>query len=396
MSTTNPTEEHLEMSPPAMPDEMPTVLLVAERGNELDALTLLLAREGYRVVRTYGNQDCLAVFARERPQVVVLAESNLETTGIDVIRRLRAADPTVPVIMQSRGQDRSQRRRIVHEFELHGVQTDADDPEHLLELIATAVSGSRRLERALADHERRAVRLTKLCNGLRTSMHVIHGYAQILRAGSASAPVEEVVARLSSASEGALELLRNHLGQASLEPTPPAVPVVRERVRHEIVNIDELVRGVCADAARHMNGRPLRVRSAVAWPSAFIRTDAQKLRAILSELLDRAVSATPAGNVHLAVQFSAHYTDFVVRDGDAALLDDNDRVLGVPPSRPVPAFPVAPATAEPMGLDVAVRLSAAIGALLTTHGLRGSGPIFTLRLPAAAMLQPSEPSSSVH
>jgi hypothetical protein len=47
------------------------------------------------------------------------------------------------------------------------------------------------------------------------------------------------------------------------------------------------------------------------------------------------------------------------------------------------------------GLEVAARLSASIGASLTTI-CSAAGPTFTLRVPTAALMQPAYRSSTVH
>lgn len=368
-----------------------TILVVAEPSGDVDTLTLQLARDGYRVVRRHVARDVTELFERERPQAVLMMEAALSADSGELVQSLRNIDPIVPIVVRSGGSDAHQRRRLVRDVGLDGTSGQHDDPERLLDLLASLLDRSRRMAEALAEQELRQLALAKLCHGLRTSMHVIHGYTQILRTDRSPTAPEEVLVRLSSASEGALELLRRYLGDSGLEGKPTASGVVGE-----LVNVDDLVRTVCADATQQIGTRPMRVRGIVPWPAAFIRTNPSKLRAILADLVESALKVTHAGELQLIVEFGADQTDFVLRNGDT--LDGANASDG--PFLPLPSagqYPVASAATPPpvTGLEVAARLSASIGASLTTIR-SAAGPTFTLRVPTAALMQPAYRSSTVH
>lgn len=365
-----------------------TILVVAEPSGEVDTLTLLLARDGYRVVRRHLASDVTELFERERPQAVVMNETTLCTDSGELLQRLRTIDPVVPIIVRSALNDAHQRRRLVRDIGLDGLSGLHDDPERLLDLLTSLLDRSRRMAGALAEQELRQLALAKLCHGLRTSMHVIHGYTQILRTDRNQTPPEEVLVRLSSASEGALELLRRYLGDSGVEGKTSG------GIAGELVNVDELVRTVCADATQQIGTRPLRVRGIVPWPAAFIRTNPSKLRAILVDLVENAVRVTHAGEIQLIVEFGADQTDFVLRNGDAV---DASPLGSSPflPARSVQHYPLSAAPGPVTGLEVASRLSASIGASLTAIR-SAAGPTFTLRVPTAALMQPAYRSSTVH
>jgi signal transduction histidine kinase len=367
-----------------------TILVVAEPSGEVDTLTLLLARDGYRVVRRHLTSDVTELFERERPQAVLMTEASLSADSGELIQLLRSIDPIVPIVVRSSVSDAHQRRRLVRDIGLDGLSGFHDDPERLLDLLASLLDRSRRMAEALAEQELRQLTLAKLCHGLRTSMHVIHGYTQILRTDRHQTPPEEVLVRLSSASEGALELLRRYLGDSGLEGQPTASGVVGE-----LVNVDDLVRTVCADATQQIGTRPLRVRGIVPWPAAFIRTNPSKLRAILVDLIESAMKLTHAGELQLIVEFGADQTDFVLRNGDS--LEANASSSPFLPLPTAPHYPLSSSTTPPpvTGLEVAARLSASIGASLTTIR-SAAGATFTLRVPTAALMQPAYRSSTVH
>lgn len=367
-----------------------TILVVAEPSGDVDTLTLQLARDGYRVVRRHMAREVTELFERERPQAVLMMESTLCADSGELVQSLRNIDPIVPIVVRSNSGDAHQKRRLVRDIGLDGLSGQHDDPERLLDLLASLLDRSRRMAEALAEQELRQLALAKLCHGLRTSMHVIHGYTQILRTDRNQTPPEEVLVRLSSASEGALELLRRYLGDTGVEGKPMASGIVGE-----LVNVDDLVRTVCADATQQIGTRPLRVRGIVPWPAAFIRTNPSKLRAILADLVESAIKVTHAGELQLIVEFGADQTDFVLRNGDNIEATASDG-----PFLPLPStgdYPVSAATTPPRvtGLEVAARLSASIGASLTSIR-SAAGPTFTLRVPTAALMQPAYRSSTVH
>jgi signal transduction histidine kinase len=366
-----------------------TILLVAEPSGEVDTLTLLLARDGYRVVRRHVVDDVIALFERDRPQAVLMNEATIGADGGELLQRLRTIDPVVPVVLRSALNDTHQRRRVVRDVGLDGLYGLHDDPERLLDLLASLLDRSRRMAEALAEQELRQLALAKLCHGLRTSMHVIHGYTQILRTDRGHMPAEDVLVRLSSASEGALDLLRRYLGDNGVELKPNGAGS-----SGELVNVDELVRTVCADATQQIGTRPLRVRGIVPWPAAFIRTDPSKLRAILVDLVENAVKTTHAGELQLIVEFGTEQTDFVLRNGDVLDAQANGSSPFLP-VHPLPQYPLAAPPSPVTGLEVAARLTAAIGASLTANRSAG-GPTFTLRVPTAALMQPAYRSSTVH
>jgi two-component system response regulator RegX3 len=79
-------------------DTHPTVLVVEDEESFVDALTIGLKREGFRVEVAVDGLDALSAFERVRPDVVLLDVMLPKLSGIDVCRRLRATSK-VPIIM---------------------------------------------------------------------------------------------------------------------------------------------------------------------------------------------------------------------------------------------------------------------------------------------------------
>ena len=365
-----------------------TILIVDDGQERLRDARGALQEAGYRVSYSQHAGEAFDLFVRERAAVLMMDELLLNAHGTDFVHQVRLLDPGIQIILQSRRTDARQRRGLVAELGLHSVHTPESGTEHLLDVVASALSVTRRLEQARADQDLRGLILAKLCHNLRTSMHVIHGYTEILRADLSASPVEDILARLARASEGALELIQSYLDLACLE-APGVV------VRRELVSIDEVVKELCVEATRLVGNRSVRIRCALAWSGVFVRTDGEKLRAILNELLANAVKFTPGGEVELAVEFPPGHTEFVLRDSGPGLdRTDLPSLFRAFRQRRDDTMPTTPGRG--IGLAVVHRLSALIGAHLSAVRNEKGGTTFTLSLSEEAIVQPSGVPTTIH
>ena len=146
-----------------MPPDVVTVLVVEDEESFVDALTLSLQREGFRVVIARDGLEALDVFKRESPDIVLLDVMLPKLSGVDVCRaiRLHGATPVIMVTAKT-----SEIDAVV------GLEVGADDyiakPFRIRELVAriravlrrggtassngetTAMNGADRFD---ADHE---------------------------------------------------------------------------------------------------------------------------------------------------------------------------------------------------------------------------------------------------
>jgi UDP-3-O-[3-hydroxymyristoyl] N-acetylglucosamine deacetylase len=79
----------------------PTVLVVDDEERIRSSLRGILGDEGFRVVETGDAPSVVNLIARERPAVVLLDVWMPEMDGIELLRRIKAEQPQVPVIMIS-------------------------------------------------------------------------------------------------------------------------------------------------------------------------------------------------------------------------------------------------------------------------------------------------------
>ena len=130
-----------------MPDPSPTVLVVEDEESFVEALTVGLAREGFRVQVARDGAQALDVFDAVDPDVVLLDVMLPKISGIDVCRELRKRSQVPIIMVTAKG---SEIDTVV------GLEVGADDyvskPYRIRELVARMRAVMRR-----APHEAPAV-----------------------------------------------------------------------------------------------------------------------------------------------------------------------------------------------------------------------------------------------
>src|SRR5215217_2487426 len=97
---------------------MATVLIADDDQKIIDMLRRTLAYEGYHVLTASDGQEALAKAQAHRPDVVVLDWLMPRLDGVEVARRIRAAD-TMPILMLT--------ARDAIEDRVEGLDSGADD-----------------------------------------------------------------------------------------------------------------------------------------------------------------------------------------------------------------------------------------------------------------------------
>jgi UDP-3-O-acyl N-acetylglucosamine deacetylase len=77
------------------------VLVVDDEAGILSTVSSILSDEGYRVLVTPSGLEALEIYARERPDVVLLDIWLPDRDGLEVLGALREQDPTASVVMMS-------------------------------------------------------------------------------------------------------------------------------------------------------------------------------------------------------------------------------------------------------------------------------------------------------
>ena len=125
---------------------MATVLIADDDRKIIDMLRRTLAYEGYQVITAFDGHEALAKAQAQRPDIAVLDWLMPGLPGIEVARRIRAADAT-PILMLT--------ARDAVEDRVEGLDSGADDylvkPFAPAELLARLRALLRRSETAHSD-----------------------------------------------------------------------------------------------------------------------------------------------------------------------------------------------------------------------------------------------------
>jgi two-component system response regulator MprA len=130
---------------------MPTVLIVDDDRRIVDMLRRTLTYEGYQVLTAADGREALASLQQHRPDLVVLDWLMPGVDGLEVARRMRAAEPGAcpPILMLT--------ARDAVEDRVEGLDSGADDylvkPVAPAELLARIRALLRRREPADAERQ---------------------------------------------------------------------------------------------------------------------------------------------------------------------------------------------------------------------------------------------------
>ncbi|MGQ0695915.1 MAG: response regulator [Nitrospiraceae bacterium] len=80
---------------------MANVLIADDEPMVIHLLKTILTRLGYKVLVADGGEAALKVFTKYRPEAIILDLNMPGMSGIEVLRRIRAVDRHVPVIVWS-------------------------------------------------------------------------------------------------------------------------------------------------------------------------------------------------------------------------------------------------------------------------------------------------------
>ena len=111
--------------------DAPTVLVVEDEENFIEALTIGLKKEGFRVQVARDGAEALLVFDAVRPDIVLLDLMLPKVSGVDVCREMRSRSKVPIIMVTAKG---SEVDTVV------GLEVGADDyvtkPYRLRELVA--------------------------------------------------------------------------------------------------------------------------------------------------------------------------------------------------------------------------------------------------------------------
>jgi DNA-binding response OmpR family regulator len=81
--------------------EQAKILIVDDERDLVDAYIRLLTRSGHRCVGAFDAAEAIRKIDEEFPDLLITDLSLPDTSGVEIIRRVRAKSPTTPIIVMS-------------------------------------------------------------------------------------------------------------------------------------------------------------------------------------------------------------------------------------------------------------------------------------------------------
>jgi PAS domain S-box-containing protein len=334
---------------------------------------------GYTVDEALAR-DQLSLACEEDRSVLarVLADARAGGSGNDVEFRVRCKDGSLRWVAISWQSLRDEGQRL-------GYRTSIRDIEQRKKIEAELHVMRRRAEAAA---EARTRLLANVSHELRSPVHCIAGFTEVLLEGALSAEQRhylELIARECGGMlrhvEDLLQLAAIEAGGARLSPRP-----------FELV---ELVQGVVEAARANADARGLRLtvtRPAETW----LLGDPLRIGQVLRNLVDNALKFTNEGEVRVRVEARA-----AERAGKVVTLEVEDTGVGIDPAHVQRLLAPFEQASEPtrrtqgvgLGLSIVQRLIASMRGSLSIEGKLGEGTTVRVSLPLSEA-QPTSPRSA--
>jgi signal transduction histidine kinase len=223
--------------------------------------------------------------------------------------------------------------------------------------------------------------LANMSHEFRTPLNAILGYTHMLLnnvTGPVSDPQRKSLSRIDSNARHLLALINDILditrieaGRMPLNATTFGVGELFEEVQSELEPIIK----------RSNLAVTTRVRGAV--PP--VRSDRQKVKQIVLNLLSNALKFTPAGAVTMTASYDARLRQVAIAVRDTGVgIPEDDQVKVFEDFRQLDASPARGYGGTGLGLSICRRLAQILGGTIDLQSAPGQGSTFTLRLPAKA------------
>ena len=348
-----------------------TVMVVDDRPENVQQLTIMLDSCGYSVLLAHSGEQALKHLCATTPDLILLDINMPGITGIELCRRLKqdAQWARVPVIFLSAENDKAS---IVEALESGGVDY-VTKPFHKAELITRV-----RTHLALRRAEESAVRLAEdkdellgiLTHDLGNHLAGIHINAIVLEKQLADLPPQcgKFITNIARSTETTSNFVREFLANQSAERLQVQLSQCDLRA-----SVEEAIERHTATAAA--KGIALVVELPDHAVPAFADWDA--VTRILDNLLSNAIKFSPPNS---RVTVRARGTDLSVQDEGPGFTDEDRKKMFRRYGR-LTAQPTGGEQSTGLGLTIIKRLVEAMNGSITVDSVAGKGARITVSLP---------------
>jgi signal transduction histidine kinase len=411
---------------PAADDERPLVLVVEDNPEMNRFIREGLAGE-YRTIAAFDGRAGLEAARRHAPDLVLSDIMMPSLSGADLVRELRSVPEleSVPVILLSARADDMLRVQLlntgaqdyltkpfavdelrarvrnwvsikrVRDLLRRELDTTAGDVEMLTRELAQR---GRELDAALSDtrvalvnaeqaNRAKSEFLGVMSHELRTPLNAIVGYADLLAlAGDTSISLQQqqYVHRILSNASHLLKLIEEILEYTRIEAG-------HDTFRSEPLNLADLVRETVELLSNLAAQKQLPIRLLAPEDPIIIRSDPQKIRQIVLNLVGNAIKFTDSGEITVAIHPGPRGAQVRVVDSGPGIAPEHlERVFD--PFWQVDATHTRRFGGTGLGLSITRRLAELLGGRVQVQSEVGVGSEFLVWLPPEAPLRTSQPA----
>jgi|GEM_PF-4260197 len=369
---------------------MPTSALVLEDPDSVLISFTLKRMEGVYVTRASTLEEARAQLESEAFDVALVDLSLSDCPGPDVLAQLNKVAPDLPMIAFTDEEDEKLGARAIEAGAIDYLEKEHTDPQHMRRVLRFASLRNRQLiaqrqntallQRNAELHELDQARnqfVNILAHELRTPLHAIVGYCELIHAGSYgemnSAQVE-AISGVVRRGRDLIDLLENVLNLSRVEAGRLEVDPEAFDPAQELVAPLEMARQLI-----ELRSAPVRVELDDFAAPRKIVADRQLYTRVVSNLLTNAVRYTEAGWVTVRLEEDGRQFHTVVEDTGVGLSEEQLEFIFQPFRQVAGAKTRKGGTG--LGLTISTRLASLMGGKLGVESTPGEGTTFTLTLP---------------
>jgi signal transduction histidine kinase len=220
--------------------------------------------------------------------------------------------------------------------------------------------------------------LANMSHEFRTPLNAILGYTHMLLNG-VTGPVAEVqrksLTRIDSNSRHLLALINDILDITRIEAGRMPLNLATFHIR-------ELVDEVMSELEPIIKRSNLVVRSSMSRSLPALKSDRQKVKQIVLNLLSNALKFTPSGSVTVGATYDSKGRGIAIAVADTGVgIGLEDQVKVFEDFRQLDSSPARGYGGTGLGLSICRRLAQMLGGTIELQSTLGKGSVFTLRLP---------------
>jgi signal transduction histidine kinase len=369
---------------------MPSHALVLEDPDSVLISFTLERMEGVFSTRVTTLDAAKHTLEHDNYDVALVDLSLSDHPGPSVLQELAKVGPDVPMVAFTDHEDEKLGARALAAGAIDYLEKENADPQHIRRVLRFASVRSKQLvaqrqnavllQRNAELHELDQARnqfVNILAHELRTPLHAIVGYCELIHAGSYGEMNGQQIEAMSGVvrrGRDLIDLLENVLNLSRVEAGRLEVDPEAFDPCQELVATLEMARQLI-----ELRSAPIRVELDDFAAPRKIVADRQLYTRVVSNLLTNAVRYTESGWVTLRIEEDARRFHTVVEDTGVGLSEEQLEFIFQPFRQVAGAKTRQGGTG--LGLTISARLAKLMGGELGVESTPGEGTTFTLTLP---------------